>query len=164
MSRENITALPSPLGSVRYQFERWRGTKKTRRERIPEELWSAAIELRGQYSVNQISQTLRLNYNDLKKRILGSLHKAHRREQGTLSQGEKLSSGSFVEFDWRRGFSSSLSACLSERDRLQSGNAQADECVIEMEDAYGSKMRMSFKGHANLDLLELGKAFWSKSK
>jgi hypothetical protein len=33
-----------------------------------------------------------------------------------------------------------------------------------MEDAYGSKMRMSLRGHSDLDLLELGKAFLSKGK
>jgi hypothetical protein len=31
-----------------------------------------------------------------------------------------------------------------------------------MEDGSGSIMRMSFKGQADLDLLELGKAFWRK--
>jgi hypothetical protein len=31
-----------------------------------------------------------------------------------------------------------------------------------MEDQKGAKMRMYFKGKAGLDLLELGKVFWSK--
>jgi hypothetical protein len=33
-----------------------------------------------------------------------------------------------------------------------------------MEDGYGSKMRMSFKGKVDLALLELGKSFWRKDK
>jgi hypothetical protein len=58
---------------------------------------------------------------------------------------KKLSSSFFVELDWP-------------------GHFPAAECIIEMEDAHGSKMRMSFKGRADLDLLELGKAFWTKNK
>ena len=145
MSHENIPSLPSPLDSLKYQFEQWRKTRKNRRERIPEALWSAAVGLRKQYSVNQISRALGLNYNDLKKRIP---------EQNVYSKRKKLSSSDFVELDWQSGFSASLSAC----------NAQAGECIIEMEDAYGSKMRMSLKGRADLDLLEFGKAFWFKGK
>ena len=136
MSHENNPALPSPLDSLKYQFEQWRKTRKNRRERIPETLWSAAVGLRKQYSVNQISRALGLNYNDLKKRIP---------EQNDYSKRNKLSSTDFVELAWQNGFS-------------------ASECVIEMEDTYGSKMRMSFKGSADLDFLELGKSFWSKGK
>jgi hypothetical protein len=36
--------------------------------------------------------------------------------------------------------------------------------MIEMENAHGSRMRMSFKGQADLDLLELSKAFWARGK
>ena len=36
------------------------------------------------------------------------------------------------------------------------------ECLVEMQDSTGAKMRMHFKGNAGLDLLELGKVFWSK--
>ena len=136
MLHENIPALPSPLESVRYQFEQWRRTRKNRRERVPENLWSAAVGLRKQYSVNQISRALRLNYSDLKKRIS---------EENVYSKRKRISVSDFVELDWQSGF------CAS-------------ECLIEMEDAYGSKMRMRFKGRADLDLLELGKAFWSKGK
>ena len=155
MSYENITALPSPLESVRYQFAQWRETRKNRRERIPEDLWSAAVRLLDQYSINQISRALGLNYNDLKKRLPTCLHACMRKTAGSqatykqkqkaYTKRNKLSSDDFVEVEWQNGFPSS-------------------ECIIEMEDAYGSKMRMSFKGQADPDLLELGKSFWSKSK
>ena len=36
------------------------------------------------------------------------------------------------------------------------------ECIVEMEDAKGSKMRMCFRGKSDLDLPELWKAFWRK--
>ncbi len=154
MSHESNNILGSPLELVKYRFEQWRERKMNLRERIPEELWSAAIGLVNRYSVNQISLALRLNYNDVKKRIPACLHETLNREEAVFSKRKRLSSADFVEIDWQSGFSSSLSGCKT----------QADECVIEMEDAYGSKMRMSLKGIANHDLLELGKAFWSKSK
>ena len=34
------------------------------------------------------------------------------------------------------------------------------ECIVEMEDGCGAKMRMHFRGKTDFDLLELGKAFW----
>jgi hypothetical protein len=54
--------------AVRNKFEHWRKTRQGR-ERIPDDLWKAAIELTGQYSLHQVSRWLRLNYADLKKRV-----------------------------------------------------------------------------------------------
>jgi hypothetical protein len=34
-------------------------------------------------------------------------------------------------------------------------------CVIEMEKSNGAKLKMYFTGERSLDLLELGKTFWS---
>ena len=72
----------------------------------------------------------------MKKRVQG---------KKTVPKKKELSSPTLVELDWQ-------------------GSYPASECIIEMENAYGSKMRMSFKGRADLDLLELGKSFWSKGK
>ena len=136
MEPENSLALPSPLESVRYQFESWREHKKTPREPIPEHLWEAASKLNNEYPISRISNALRLNHTDLKKRILG---------QKSNQRKKKQSSPQFVELNCVPYFSSS-------------------ECLVEMEDACGSKMRMRFKGKADLDLLELSKAFWTKGK
>ena len=136
MSHKNIPALPSPLESVQYQFEKWRETRKKRREPIPENLWVEATRLCNHYSVNRISRALHLNYTDLKNRIPG---------QKLVPKKKKLSSSTFVELEWPGSFPTA-------------------ECVIEMENGSGSKMRMSFKGRADLDLLELGKAFWARGK
>ena len=38
------------------------------------------------------------------------------------------------------------------------------ECIIEMEDRSGAKMKMHFRGKTDLDLLEMGKAFWRKGR
>ena len=136
MEHESNLTLPSPLESVQYQFERWRESKKNAREQIPEHLWEAASKLKNEYPISRISNALRLNHTDLKNRISGKKSKRHKKEQ---------SSPLFLELD-----------CLP--------SSASSECLVEMEHASGSKMRMRFKGKADLDLLELSKAFWTKGK
>jgi hypothetical protein len=121
------------LEEVREQFEHWRRSRE-KRSVIPDALWQAAILLFPKYSFCQISKALRLNYTDLKHRV-----EAHR---STFEQSA-VPEPAFVELDL-------------------SGPIRPAECIVEMEDQKGAKMRMHFKGEAGLDLLELGKAFWSK--
>lgn len=130
------TSLPAPLESVRHQFERWREGKRKPREPIPEHLWEEAAKLRDKYPLSRISKALRVNHTDLKRRVIGQ-----KAEPGAKKQSAPL----FVELDCIHPF------CAS-------------ECIVEMEDAFGSKMRMRFKGKSDLDLLELSRAFWRKGK
>jgi hypothetical protein len=136
MSQGKIPSLPSPLESIGYQFEQWRETRKSPREPIPENLWAAAIRLCNQYSINHVSRYLHLSYTTLKKKV---------QWEKPFPKKKKLSSPAFVELDWH-------------------GHFPLSECIIEMENVYGSKMKMSFKGRADLDLIELSRAFWTKGK
>ena len=36
------------------------------------------------------------------------------------------------------------------------------ECIVEMQDRLGSKMRMHFRGQTDVDLFELARLFWTK--
>jgi hypothetical protein len=135
MEQGIIAVLPTSLESVRSQFETWRETKTNPRERIPEDLWAEAVKLGDQYPINQISRSLRLNYTELKNRIFGACRQP----------SDQSAPAAFVELDCLEPYNSS-------------------ECIVEMADAGGSRMKMTFKGQAGLDLLELGKAFWSKDK
>jgi hypothetical protein len=121
------------LEEVRDQFKHWRKSRE-KRSAIPDALWQAAILLFPKYSFCQISKALRLNYTDLKHRV-----EAHR---STFEQSA-VPEPAFVELGL-------------------SGPIHPAECIVEMEDQKGAKMRMHFKGEAGLDLLELGKAFWRK--
>ena len=49
-------------------FDEWRGRRK-KRDRIPENLWEAAVGLSPFYSTCQISKALRLDFRELKRRI-----------------------------------------------------------------------------------------------
>jgi len=42
--------------------------------------------------------------------------------------------------------------------------AAVSECIVEMQDILGAKMRMHFRGKTDFDLLELAKAFWRKKQ
>lgn len=131
--------IPAPasktftLKQVQGQFEHWRRTRGKRRG-IPDALWKAAVSLFPEHSLCQISKALRLNYTDLKQRVHGQ------RSTVVLPTGD---SPGFIE--------------LGVGDLMYPG-----ECIVEMADQKGATMRMYFKGKAGLDLLALGKAFWSK--
>jgi hypothetical protein len=75
---------PLTLEVVAEHFEQWRRNKK-KGERIPEKLWSEAIDLVGRYGVSQVTRTLRLSGADLNKRrgIVGT--EQRRRSQNTTA-------------------------------------------------------------------------------
>ena len=81
---------PLTLEGVAEHFAQWRRNKK-KGERIPEKLWSEAIDLVGRYGVSQVTRTLRLSGTDLNKRrgMVGAGQQ--RRSQGTK--------GAFVEIE-----------------------------------------------------------------
>ena len=119
------------LEGIQKQFETWRQTRE-KRAPIPAPLWDAAVNLSKDYSILQISKALRLNYTDLKDRVLSQPDEEIVKVEHNLP---------FIELDFEQTKSSS-------------------HCVIEMEKSNGAKMKMYFTGERSLDLLELGKSFW----
>ena len=55
------------LEEVADHFEQWRGSKR-KGDRIPEQLWSEALDLVRTYGVSRVARTLRLGGQDLNKR------------------------------------------------------------------------------------------------
>ena len=125
--------LQSGIEQVEEQFRTWRRTR-AKRCAIPDELWQAAESLYPEYSIYHISKALGLNYTDLKHRIV---------QKPSTAMPATVTEAGFIEL----GLSDSM---------------QPAECLVEMQDLTGAKMRMHFKGTIGLDLLELGKVFWSK--
>jgi hypothetical protein len=66
--QDDQVAMGAPLDAVRQAFEQWRNTRSGR-ERIPEELWQAPVDLSRSYSVNKIATELKLDYSRLRRRI-----------------------------------------------------------------------------------------------
>jgi len=134
MSSVLPTTSASALEEVKQQFKIWRKTK-TGRERIPASLWQAAAEVFeiGDHSLHRISKTLHLNQTALKKYMQQQLPRAIKvKPEGTPS---------FIAFE--------LDSPLS-----------VSECVIEMENTTGAKMRMCLRGNTDPSILEICKSFW----
>lgn len=115
-------------------FKNWRATRKHKRSRIPDELWEAAAALSDQYTLHQISTTLRLNHTALKDQVA-----SRALEKNTTNVQQ---------------------ACFLELPSPQP--SPASECLIEMKNRHGEKMRMHFAGEVSLDLFALSQNFWAR--
>ncbi len=127
-------ALDITLTQLSEQIERWRQTRKGRRP-MPEQLWQAAAQLSKQSSINKVSKALGLNYTALKKRV-------YPHDQPVNAPAPSP----FIELG------------------IEHQAAPVAECIVEMEDGCGAKMKMHFRGKTDLDLVELGKAFWTRKR
>lgn len=131
---EHPTALPTPtLTDIQFKFAAWRKTKK-HRSRIPEELWTAAVKLSRNHSICSISRALSLSYTNLKTRVKDS--------QEIQDKCKTTPSLEFIPID------------------IVSSLTDSVECIVEMEHRNGNKMRMHFKGKADLDLQSFAESFW----
>ena len=132
MASKNHSVPRFSLSEVKEQFKIWRRTRKSPRP-IPEQLWQAAVSLTATHFISQISKELVLDYSALKKRV--PIKKKDR--------SAKMNPPGFIELNLEPP-------------------ASVSECMVEMQDILGAKMRMHFRGQPDVDLLELAKAFWSK--
>src|SRR5437660_9781712 len=67
--RKSVDALD--IDEVRTRFESWRQTRKGK-ARIPDELWSAAVEVARRDGVNRTAAALHLDGGKLKRRMMAS--------------------------------------------------------------------------------------------
>jgi hypothetical protein len=70
MTQQN--SIPEPIEQLEQQLAQWRSTNQPR-ARLPETLWTAAVELARPYGVYRTAHLLRLDYVGLKGRVLGEL-------------------------------------------------------------------------------------------
>ena len=132
MEPKNYPTPCPTISEVKEQFKIWRRTRKGLRP-IPKKLWAAAVSLTTQHSISQISKELVVDYSALKKRVLIKKKDA----------ADKMSPPGFIELNFEPA-------------------AAVSECIVEMQDIAGAKMRMHFRGKTDFDLLELAKVFWRK--
>ena len=124
-------ALPASLEALRRRFERWRRSR-TARSRIPDTLWTSAVQAAGRYGLHRTTKALRLDYYSLKKRV---------EDAATDREPDREAAATFLE----------LPTPVS---------AGASECIVELEDSGGAKMRMHLKGGAVPDVTALVRSFW----
>lgn len=125
-------SMPLSLEQVQQRFESWRLRRK-KRTRIPRTLWQAAVSLSEEYSINHLSKALRVNYTELKKKVVNA--------QTAKKETSGISSSPFIE--------------------LPVPAAPLTESTIEMIKSDGSVMRIQIKGITDLNWVELSKAFWA---
>ncbi len=125
--------LPVQLQEVRRRFQRWRQSRPAG-TRIPASLWDAAAKMARSYGVNRTAKALGLDYYSLKERA-----EAQDGSPSNCAAEEKV-------------------ATFWELPPLQAGSTS--ECILELEDAEGAKMRVHLKGCPAPDLAALSRSFW----
>jgi hypothetical protein len=126
-------AIASEAEQVRKRFEDWR-LHNHGRPRLPQELWSAAVELARDYGLNRTARELRLSYDSLKK---------HMPADAAVGGRRRKRSAKFIEL-------------------LPLSSATVPECSLELENARGAKMKIQLKGAAMNELSTLTRLFWSQ--
>jgi hypothetical protein len=134
-------ALPARLAGLRQRFEDWRRTHQAR-SRIPASLWGSAVKMAGVYGLHRTAKSLRLDYYALKKRVEHETPVNDSRATIPAAGPKREVVTPFLE----------LVPPLS---------AGVGECIVELENAAGAKMRVHLKGMASPDLAALSQSFWN---
>ncbi len=125
------------LSEIRDEVERWR-SGRPRGARIPEPLWQAAAKAGREHGVSKTAQELRLDYYALKERVESAVEER--------SASESLPEVGFLE----------IPLCATP--------STSPECVLELEDGQGARLRVELKGAALAELETLARAFWSVAR
>lgn len=136
MVTRKARSLPAPLERLRRRFDSWRSTHQVR-SRLPEPLWRLAVRMAGRFGLNRTAKALRLDYYVLKKRV--------QRAGIALADPPEAGIPAFVE----------LSPAPS---AVAYGACQ---CLMELENAAGARMRIQLTNSAMPDLAALSQTFWN---
>lgn len=126
-----MSMLPDKLAQALRQFEQWRSQRKGR-DRLPDHLWSLAVELAREFGVSRTARTLRLAHNTLK-------YKSQRSKQ--QDRPDLITNMPFLEL------------------RPDTVNAPI-ECIIDCQRSSGQKIRIQLKGSNWPDLASLCQGLW----
>ena len=135
MPKKPTRTVSVRMGTVKRRFDQWR--MEEARGRIPEKLWAMAVAAAKEHGITKTAHTLSLEYTALKKRM--------------GARGSRVSSAKNKE-------------ALKFVQLPMSATSDGPECVVEVEDAQGSKLRIQLKGGATTDLLALSRALWSHER
>jgi hypothetical protein len=133
MRSKKPTATPTvfvDIEAVHGRLQQWRRDRK-HGERIPEELWMAAVKLTKRYRPARIAHTLGLDYAGLKQRL-----KAAKQDDRSASQP------GFIEL-------------------LPLTPSSLCQCTMEIEDRRGAKMKLEFQAVSAGDVAAVSRALWS---
>jgi len=136
-------ALPPGVKELRTRIERWRRTRRKRSAMpeklwsdMPEKLWSEATLLARAHGIHRVSSALRINYENLKKRV------------DVAPDGGGDGSAGFVEVDGAQFVEAFESA----------------RTVVELSGSDGAKLVVRLSGREGLDVMALAEAFWKRGE
>ena len=129
--------LPRELSRVLARFETWRRKRPSRRTRIPQSLWDAAVEVSARSGISQTARVLRLNEQELRRRSAGA---GIGQVTSGVRDGSRRSVG-FIELVPAAAPPSALS------------------WVVELESPVGARLRIEGRGEGELDVASLAAAF-----
>jgi len=130
------TGCSDALLRLKGQFDQWRAGRRVG-ERIPLDLWSGAVAAAAEHGAYRVAAQLHLDYAVLKRRAALA---------GGKTPGTELTPR-FVELFAPAGAAASATS--------------QPQCVVEMDNARGAKMRVQLDGHALAGLAVLCSAFWA---
>lgn len=129
-------SMDHSIEHIQEKFEQWRSSKKNSRENIPAPLWKSAALLTKNHSINKVAKRLRLNGQDLRKQVARYCGK---------NQVKTQVASNFIEL-------------------ICSHPMPLTECIIELSDHKGIKMRISLKDNQTLDIPGLISSFRKESR
>jgi hypothetical protein len=128
------TATVEALAPLKRQFDQWRAARR-QGEKIPAQLWCAAVSATAEHGAYRVSRELRLDYAVLKRRA------------APAGASTRLPAPRFVELAAPQGV------------RMATAGSEP-QCVVEMANARGATMRLQLRGNALAGLPALCQAFW----
>ena len=129
--------LGDGLSQLKRQFDQWRAGRKVG-ERIPVGLWAGAVAAAVEHGAYRVSAELHLDYAVLKRRAALA---------GGKAPAARLAPR-FVEL-------------LAPAGPTAPAGASQPECVVELDNARGAKMRVELSGNGLCGLSTLCSAFWA---
>ena len=129
------TGCGEGLLRLKRQFDQWRAGRRAG-ERIPSELWAGAVAAAAEHGAYCVAAELHLDYAVLKRRAALA---------GGKTPGAELTPR-FVELFAPAG---------------RATPAARPQCVVELDNARGAKMRVELDGQGLAGLSVLCSAFWA---
>lgn len=134
------------LKQVQGQFEAWRATKTKAQQRIPANLWSAAVKLLDYYSASVICRELHLSVQDLYRHRdqHRDQHREKMSEPSLFEQQRHQSNSQFLELTGQAVLSSAANSLTNHNDSLVARRAASpDTCQFVLEDKDGRRLTIS---------------------
>ncbi len=137
---ESASSAGESLEQLGLRLKRWREAR-VRGQRIPMELWAAAVDMARQVGVQRVTKDLRVDYERLKRRVQGV---------GGVAPAGKI--------DTRKVDTRFVEMVVSP----PSAAPGRCECTVELENAQGAKMRVELSGNGLGALGAVCSAFWGE--